>query len=151
MVTKRKPAALTPSRKPFPQRVIGEAFDLQSRHLDARQVAVKADPVLGEAEPGDDLLGGRDLFEPDDRDRGAGRKARRQTGQLGLFGGRQTEASRVLADRSLVEAELDKGRATRPPPPPPIARPVVGEVVGVEAVDDDRQIQLAWATRSQME
>ena len=96
----------------------------------------------GIEQTGDHLLGGGDSFETADRDRSSGGEARGEAGELGLGRRRQTEPFGVLADRGLIEPELDEGRTDAGLVGGAVARPVVRQVVGVEAVDDDRQVGL---------
>src|SRR5262245_30025846 len=115
----------------------------ESRHvgrwdLEARDAVVVADADLPEAARAEVALRRLDLRQPLGRDRGAVRETGREARARRPVPGPESERAARGADVGLGEARLDQRMADAPLGRGGEPRTVVGQVVDVGTVDDDR-------------
>ena len=119
-----------------------EARQLVGAHLEARDLLVVANAEDLEAQLSQRALGATDLLEALDGDLRAVGKPRRQTRELRLVPRGQAQAVRPRADLVLRQPDVGEGRDDAVFTRGLMTGPVIFLVVGVEAIEHDRELVL---------
>src|SRR6266852_574733 len=120
-----------------------QARDLSGLDLDARDLAVVADPHMPKTERLVRGLGRLDLPQRLDRDLGAMRDARGEAGEGRLVPVGQSESPRGGTDVRLCHSRLEQREADTAADSGAMAGPVIIRVVGGRAVDDVVETEVA--------